>query len=133
MPLNDAAVAALRALWSREEKHDRWVFAVRGERIASIKTGFNAATARAGLSDVTPHTLRHTCAAWLVQAGVPIRTVSQILRHTDIRATMIYAHLAPENVHQGVAALNKHCDQIVTDTSAEMPKTAKSGKNGTSN
>jgi len=49
--------------------------------------------------------MRHTCAAWLVQAGVSIREVAELLRHSDIRVTMRYAHLAPENVRAAVAAL----------------------------
>ncbi len=42
-----------------------------GVQILDIKNGFASACRRAGLSDVTPHTLRHTCATWLMQAGVP--------------------------------------------------------------
>jgi len=41
------------------------------------------------------HLFRHTFASRLVQAGVPIAKVSAWLGHTDIRTTMIYAHLAP--------------------------------------
>jgi integrase len=41
------------------------------------------------------HLFRHTFASRLVQAGVPIAKVSAWLGHSDIRTTMIYAHLAP--------------------------------------
>ena len=41
----------------------------------------------AGLEDVHPHDLRRTFGSWLVQAGVPIQTVSTLLRHSDIRIT----------------------------------------------
>ncbi|CAK0759245.1 hypothetical protein CCP3SC15_2490001 [Gammaproteobacteria bacterium] len=51
------------------------------------------------------HDLRHTCATWLVQAGVSIRGVAEVLRHSDIRVTMRYAHLAPENTKAAVARL----------------------------
>jgi site-specific recombinase XerD len=51
---------------------------------------------RAGLSDdVTFHTLRHTFASWLVQAGVPLFKVSSWLGHSSIQVTERYAHLAP--------------------------------------
>jgi len=41
------------------------------------------------------HTLRHTFASWLVQRGVPIYSVSQLMGHKSIQMTMRYAHLAP--------------------------------------
>jgi integrase len=44
-----------------------------GAPVKSVKTGFNHAVTLAGLwGRVTPHTLRHTAATWLMQAGVPI-------------------------------------------------------------
>jgi integrase len=44
-----------------------------GERILDIKKGFSAACTRAGLEGVTPHTLRHTAATWLMQRGTPMQ------------------------------------------------------------
>jgi len=44
---------------------------------------------------------------WLVQSGVPIRTVSEVLRHKDIKTTMRYAHLAPENLREAVSVLSE--------------------------
>ena len=77
----------------------------KGDRVQSVKRSFNTACRRAGLEDFHPHDMRHTCAAWLVQGGVSIREVAELLRHSDIRVTMRYAHLAPENVRAAVAAL----------------------------
>jgi hypothetical protein len=51
------------------------------------------------------HDLRHTCAAWLVSAGVPLPEVRDLLGHSTIRMTERYAHLAPENVRAAVARL----------------------------
>lgn len=41
-----------------------------------------------------PHVLRHTCASWLVAAGVPIYTVRAILGHSTVTMTEKYAHLS---------------------------------------
>ena len=42
------------------------------------------------------HSLRHTCASWLVQHGVSLPIVQAILEHTTMRVTQRYAHLAPD-------------------------------------
>lgn len=42
------------------------------------------------------HSLRHTCASWLVQRGISLPIVQAILGHRDVRVTQRYAHLAPD-------------------------------------
>ena len=110
VPLNAAARAALisRARW--RDAHcpsSPWVFThPDGKRIASIKKSFRSACERAGIADFHPHDLRHTCAAWLVSAGVPLTEVRDLLGHSTIRMTERYAHLAPERVRAAVEVLD---------------------------
>lgn len=42
------------------------------------------------------HSLRHTCASWLVMRGVNLRIVQAVLGRSDIQVTQQYAHLAPD-------------------------------------
>lgn len=54
---------------------------------------FSKAAAGLGLDDVTPHSLRHTCASLLISLGAPITTVSHILGHASVKMTLdIYGH-----------------------------------------
>lgn len=52
------------------------------------------------------HTLRHTFASWLVQQGIPIPVVGSLLGHKDLKMTMRYSHLAPDQNRYAVTILN---------------------------
>lgn len=118
IPLSRSAISVLRSRQAFRDQHCRhspWVFCHEdGERITTVKKSFWSVTKKLQMADVTPHTLRHTFAAWLVQARVPIREVKDLMRHQTIQTTMIYSHLAPDSTEAAVAAIDGHFDRILT-------------------
>lgn len=63
-----------------------------GQRFKSFSKGFQLCKKRAGVN-CTMYDLRHTYASWLIQKGVGIYTIKDLLGHGDIDSTMRYAHL----------------------------------------
>lgn len=77
----------------------RFVFVNRkGGRRGYASQAIRKAINRAGLEGVTIHTLRHTHATRLVQNGLSVYEVKEVLGHADVKTTMRYAHLEQQAV-----------------------------------
>src|SRR5882724_808392 len=102
VPLNDEAMRVLGS-W-REQSGD-------GPRVFEISTGFKTAWGhilkRANIVGFRWHDLRHHFASRLVQHGVPLNTVRDLLGHSSIAMSLRYAHLAPDQRREAVAMLNQ--------------------------
>ena len=104
-PALRAALASTKELLSPDagEHVIQWA----DEPVKSIKTGFNAAVKAAGLSDVSPHVLRHTAAVHMAEAGVPMTEIAAVLGHEDSRVTeRVYARYSPDHLRGAVASLD---------------------------
>lgn len=71
----------------------------------ALRKQWHQARKACGLEHIRFHDLRHTCASWLVQAGVPLHTVSEVLGHTSMAVTRRYAHLSPDHLADAIRKL----------------------------
>ena len=84
---------------------------------------FNPATTRAGVSWATFHTLRHTCASMLFEAGRDVKQVSAWLGHADPSFTLkTYIHLMDDGV--GDAAFLDEAVTVGNGWATQDPETA---------
>ena len=103
VPLPPAALAHLRAHW-RTHRHPVWLFPARYQHSLdqpmvqrSVGRAFKLALQESGLQKpATVHTLRHSWATHLLEAGVNLRIIQEWLGHHSPRTTALYTHLTPQ-------------------------------------
>ena len=83
-----------------------YVFTYQGNRIKTdICVSLGTVMKKAGLTDVTLHTLRHTFASQLVMAGVALKEVQELMGHQSFETTLQYVHLSEDHVKRQVLKL----------------------------
>jgi integrase len=86
-----------------------------GAPVKSVKTGFRHAVSLAGLwGKVTPHTLRHTAATWLMQRGVPIWQAAGYLGMSAQMIERTYGHHHPDYMRGAAQAITSKQPQNVS-------------------
>jgi integrase len=95
----------MRRWWERKLIH-RYFVEFNGEAVKSVKTGFGRAASLAGLSGkVTPDTLRHTAATWLMQSGTDRWQAAGYLGMSVEMLEKVYGHHHPDHLQAAVAGI----------------------------
>jgi integrase/recombinase XerD len=130
VPLPERTRLVLRAYWLTHQ-NPVWIFPsslhcgdlVAGKKLknaqkpinsTSLQNAFRAALKESGLKKrASIHTLRHSWATHLLEAGVNIRLIQQYLGHRSLTTTSLYTHLTTK----GVALSAQTIDQLMSDLS----------------
>ena len=94
----------------RAYRPKQWLFEGRnGKRYSARSTGkivTDAALKAKIAKRVSPHILRHSFATHLMDSGVPLPVIQQLLGHTSIKTTMIYLHVSESMVNRTKSPLD---------------------------
>lgn len=110
VPLSPRLLAELRTYW-KQYKPGSLMFpgnsADKTYADTSIQKAIKTAAAAANIQkNVTPHTLRHSYATGLLEAGVDLLTISRLLGHACFATTMIYLHCRQEHLGSAPSPLD---------------------------
>ena len=118
VPLPRRTLTVLRQYWATH-RHAVWLFPATGRdhgeapsatepmARASVHGAMKRVVQELGIKKkVTTHTLRHSYATHLLEAGVNLRLIQQYLGHSSLQATMIYLHLTTLGQEQARATID---------------------------
>jgi integrase len=83
-----------------------------GDAVGDIKTAFNNAVRRAYLKGVTPHTLKHTAATWLMQSGKDPFKISDFLATSVPTLLKHYGHHNPDHQNEIADAIGARPENV---------------------
>ena len=121
VPLPQRTLELLRSYWL-SHRNPVWLFPGQGEFTraeankamcpSGVQRAFRAALADSGIQkQASVHTLRHSWATHLLEAGVNVRQIQKYLGHSSLKTTLLYTHLTDQSEGKNRETI----DRLMTD------------------
>jgi integrase/recombinase XerD len=124
VPLPPPILKLLRRYWMTH-RHPVWIFpshwgakghpaqATKPMTVRGVQRAFQFALQESGIQkEATVHSLRHSYATHLLEAGVNLRVIQAYLGHASPNSTVVYTHLIPTIIGQAAAAIDQVLENI---------------------
>lgn len=125
VPLPSKTLLILRQYW-KTHRNPLWIFPATGRNHqqmsvaqqpmsrSSVQGALRKAKQRAGITkrDVSIHTLRHSYATHLLEAGVNLRVIQRSMGHADLETTMVYLHLTQKGQEDAYARIDSLMQEL---------------------
>jgi integrase/recombinase XerD len=102
--MNEASLEAVKEYVRRRKYKSEWLFPsskAQAHKPITDRTVRNIVylySKKLGLSNMSPHKFRHSCATHMHQSGMDIRIIQEMLGHADISTTTIYTKVGIESL-----------------------------------
>jgi len=110
VPIPDVLLEELRDYWRAYRPATYLFFGVTKDRPlcdATLRRAFNRAVREVGIKkDVSVHALRHSYATHMLEAGIDLRSIQEVLGHCNLETTLIYTHLTERTTMRALTVMN---------------------------
>ena len=109
IPMSETLTRELTKLY--QQKSSKYVFVnpITNLPYVNIRNNYNKILTQAGITDFTFHSLRHTACTRLLEQGVPVDVVKEIMRHSNVEITLeVYNHINQSRKFEAIKALESY-------------------------